>query len=181
MAKVKILIEGYSGGETKGHSCSTIVLIQDKGINIVVDPGTLPNQNLLKDKLKQENLTVKDITHVFITHSHMDHYRNIGMFPTAKTIDFWGLWEGDVWKKQDKKITKDISFVKTAGHSDDSVTLLVKTKKGVIAICGDVFWKKNMPEKDNFANDHLKLNQSRKKILELADYIIPGHGGMFKV
>ena len=31
------------------------------------------------------------------------------------------------------------------------------------------------------ARDEKALQESRKKILEIADYIIPGHGKMFKV
>jgi hypothetical protein len=30
-------------------------------------------------------------------------------------------------------------------------------------------------------SDEKALKESRKKILEIADYIIPGHGKMFKV
>ena len=33
MAEVKILVEGYTSGDTGGHSCSTIVLIKDKDKN----------------------------------------------------------------------------------------------------------------------------------------------------
>jgi len=185
MAEVKILIEGYTSGETNGRSCSTVVLVKDKinnkETNIVVDPGTLPSQQALIDELNKNSLKPEDIDIVFITHSHMDHYANIGMFVNAKSLSFDGWYENDFWKECNDKISKDLEIIKTPGHSDDSITLLVKTQKGVVAICGDVFWKKNLPKKDNFANDHLVLNQSRKKILELADYIVPGHGGMFKV
>ena len=51
----------------------------------------------------------------------------------------------------------------------------------VNAICGDVFWKKDFPENDPYASDKEKLRDSRKMILELADWVIPGHGKMFKV
>ena len=181
MAEAKILIEGYTSGDTGGHSCSTIVLVGDGDLKIIVDPGTVPNQDLIKNKLKEEGLTVSDINVVFITHSHMDHYRNIGMFPKAKTLDFWGWWEGDVWKEASENITKNIKVIKTPGHSHDSITLLVKTRKGNVAICGDVFWKENFPKDDPYASDKEKLKESRKKVLEMADYIIPGHGKMFKV
>ena len=180
MAEVKVLIEGYVSGEDFGRSCSTITLIKDKNLNIIVDPGTAESQELIKEKLKDEGLTIEDIDIVILTHSHIDHFRNIGMFPNAKSIDFWGCWEGDILKESDGKITEDISFIKTPGHSKDSITVLVKTENGLIAICGDVFWKKNFPENDLYANDKEKLTESRKKLLEIADYIIPGHGEMFK-
>lgn len=147
MAKVKVLIEGYTSGETGGHSCSTVYLVKDGNLKIIVDPGTLPSQNLLIKKLKKESLKPENI---------------------------------DVWSKCDGNISKSIKLIKSPGHSDDSITLLVKTKKGVIAICGDVFWQEDFPKKDSLANDLKKLKKSRKKVLKLADYLIPGHGKMFK-
>lgn len=185
MAEVKVLIEGYttsdaveSGEET---TCPTITLVKDKGIIMIVDPGSLKGQQILIDKLKEEGLKIKDVNWVCITHSHIDHYRNIGMFPDAKTLEYWGIWyENKVedWKEQ---FTKNIRIIKTPGHNYDGITLLVKTEKGIVAICGDVFWKENFPEDDPYASDKDKLKESRKKILDIADYIIPGHGKMFKV
>ncbi|MHA2339932.1 MAG: MBL fold metallo-hydrolase [Candidatus Hodarchaeales archaeon] len=182
MTEVKVLIEGYTSGETgEGASCSTITLVKDKEIVMIIDPGTSKSQDLIIEKLKEERLTIDDVNVVFITHSHMDHYRNIGMFPKARTLDFWGWWEGDVWSKCEGKVTNDMEVVMTPGHSYDGVTLLVNTEKGKIAICGDVFWKENQPEDDPYASDKEKLKESRKKVLEIADYVIPGHGKMFKV
>lgn len=182
MAEVKVLMEGYTSGETgEGASCSTITLVRGKGITMIVDPGTLKSQSLLVEKLKEEGLTIDDVNIVFITHSHMDHYRNIGMFPKAKALDYWGWWEGDVWSECDEDLTNDIKIIKTPGHNYDGITLLVKTDKGKIAICGDVFWKEDYSEDDPYASDKEKLKESRKKLLEIADYIIPGHGNMFKV
>ena len=36
------------------------------------------------------------------------------------------------------------------------------------------------PEKDPMAWDQKELEKSRKKVLEIADYIIPGHGKIFR-
>lgn len=186
MAKVKILIEGYTsagsaaeGGEEK--TCPTITLVKDKDIVMVIDPGVLEDQKILVDKLKEEGLEIDDVNIVCITHSHLDHYRNIGMFPKAKTLEYYGLWKGQTVEGWQEQFTDDIRIIKTPGHSYDSITLLVKTEKGTVAICGDVFWKENFPEDDPYASDKEELEKSRKKVLEMANFIIPGHGGMFKV
>jgi glyoxylase-like metal-dependent hydrolase (beta-lactamase superfamily II) len=202
MAKVKILFQGYTSGEANGHTCSTVVLVQDKDkngtVNIISDPGSLPNKNNLITALKKENLTPADINFVFLTHQHLDHFMYLGLFENAKIIFNDGMMKNDFWEPMQELIpdegciTKDIKIIKTPGHSDDSITLLVKTKvdgknsaangkNSVVAICGDVFWKKDYPEKDKYANNLKQLEKSRKKLLELADYIIPGHGGMFRV
>ncbi len=62
----------------------------------------------------------------------------------------------------------------------------VDTDKGKIVVSGDAItnerWadlKNKMESKHNC--DPEGLEKSRKKILQIADYIIPGHGPMFKV
>ena len=42
-----------------------------------------------------------------------------------------------------------------------------------MAIVGDLFWKEGLPIDDPYASDKKKLAENRKKILKLADYIIP--------
>jgi len=148
---------------------------------MVVDPGTMKNQNLLIDSLNKKNLIKEDVNWICITHSHLDHYRNLGLFLDAKVLDYWKIWDKDIMEFWKEDFTKDIRILKTPGHSYDNITLLVNTNKGLVAICGDVFWKKDFPTDDSYASNKKKLKESRKKILELADYIIPGHGGMYKV
>ncbi|MEK7203189.1 MAG: MBL fold metallo-hydrolase [Patescibacteria group bacterium] len=180
MPKVNILIKGYVSEKSDDTSCCTITLVQDGKNKMVVDPGTAKSQKLIVNALKIHNLKPKDITHVCITHSHMDHYRNIGMFPNAKALDYWGLWDGDKLTEQKSQFAKNIKIIKTPGHNYDGITLLVKTTQGIIAICGDVFWKKDYPKADPYASNKLKLVQSRAKVLKLADFIIPGHNDIYK-
>ncbi|MBU2264720.1 MBL fold metallo-hydrolase [Patescibacteria group bacterium] len=185
MAEVKVLIEGYTtadsteSGEEK--TCPTITLIKDGDNKIIVDPGVLDSQKILVDKLREEGLSVNDINIVFITHSHIDHYRNIGMFPEAKTLEYYGLWDKNTVQDWEEQFSDDIKIIKTPGHSLDGLTFLVKTNDGVVAVCGDVFWKKNFPENDEYAIDSEKLKESRRIVSGAADWIIPGHAGMFKV
>ncbi len=183
MAEIKVLIEGYTTADTAGgeKTCATITLIKDGDNKIIVDPGVLESQKMLVDKLKEERLSINDINIVFITHSHIDHYRNIGMFPEAKTLEYYGLWDKNIVQDWQEQFSDDIKIIKTPGHSYDGLTFLVKTGDGVVAVCGDVFWKNNFPEDDAYATDEEKLKESRKKVLESADWIIPGHVGMFKV
>jgi len=182
VAEVKVLIEGYTSDEKGGgKTCATITLVKDKDIVMIVDPGALEDQKMLVDALKKEGLGIDDVNVVCISHSHIDHYRNIGMFPKAKTLEYWGLWDKNTVEDWNEQFTEDIKILKTPGHDYSSITLLIKTKNGVIAIVGDVFWKENLPEDDLYASDKEKLKESRKKVLEMADWVIPGHGKMFRV
>ncbi|HOZ55926.1 MAG TPA: MBL fold metallo-hydrolase [bacterium] len=186
MVEVKVLIKGYTSADSLKSSdiettCPTITLIKDGSNIIVVDPGVLESQDLLLNKLAEEGLKINDVNYVFLTHSHPDHHMNAGMFPKAKKLEFYGLWDGNRCLEWDQNFTDDIEIIKTPGHSSDSLTFLVKTDLGNVAICGDVFWKENYPEDDPYANEKDKLAESRKKVLEIADYIIPGHGDIYKV
>lgn len=188
MAEVKVLIEGWTnadslakGMDEENDACTTS-LIRDGEIIGVVDPGIMDDKRTLIDALKKENLELEDVTHIFLTHSHIDHYRNVGMFP-AKTpvVEYWGIWSGNKvndWKEQ---FSENIIIIKTPGHSYDGLTFLVQTGKGKVAICGDVWWKENPTEVDEYAIDLVALEKSRQKVLSLADYIIPGHANIYKV
>ncbi len=185
-AEVKILVEGFTNADVKAETggeektCPTITLIRDSGLVMVVDPGVLDSQQILVDRLAEEGLAPDDVDIVCITHSHIDHYRNIGMFPNAKTLEYFGVWKGGVCEEWQEQFTPNIQIVKTPGHDYTSITLFVNTARGVVAVCGDVFWKENYPENDIYATDAGQLKESRHSVIKMAEWIIPGHGKMYK-
>jgi len=186
MAEVKILVQGYTNADSveltgEEKTCPTITLVKDKDIVMVVDPGILESQQILIDALAGEGIGIKDVNFVCITHSHLDHYRNIGMFPEAKTLEYFGVWDKNTVQDRTEYFTEDIRVMETPGHDRTSITLFVKTKNGVVAICGDVFWKENPPEIDAYASDQEKLRESRRKVLAQADWVVPGHGPMYRI
>lgn len=185
MAEVKVLIEGHTTADfpdaEKESTTATVTLVRDKNIIMVVDPGSMKDKNLLINALKKEGLIPNDVNFVCLTHSHIDHFINIGLFPNAKVLECYGIWYKDTVEDWPEQLTQDIKIIKTPGHSCTGISLLVKTKKGIIGIVGDVFWKENYPEKDAYADNPKKLIETRKNVLKRADYIIPGHAGMFKV
>lgn len=187
-AEVKILVEGFTNynsiGETGEEKTQpTITLVKNGDMLMVVDPGILDSQQVLVDALGKENLTVEDVNVVCITHSHIDHFRNIGMFPNAKTVEYYGIWEKNTVEDWSENFTKEIQILHTPGHDYSGITLFVHTKDGIVAICGDIFWKENYPEDphdDAFASNIEQLKESRDMILKMADWIIPGHGPMYE-
>lgn len=189
LAEVKVLIEGITNADSvseigEERTRPTISLVKEGDFLMIVDPGILESQQVLIDALECEGLTPDDIDVVCITHSHLDHYRNVGMFSRAKTLEYFGLWKRELVEDWPEQFSPHIQILKTPGHDYTGITLFVTTVEGVVAICGDVFWKKNYPknaEDDLYASDPKKLKRSRELVLEKADYIIPGHGGMFKV
>ena len=193
-ARIKILVPGKlpSKKDKSDPAYSTITLITDGNKKIIVDPGIVPSKQIILDVLKKENLTPDDITHVFLTHTHLDHFRYLGLFENITTIDYWGVWDNknlvEINWKAPFKFSDNIQVLHTPGHDDDCITFLVNGTttlnnneiKGKIAICGDVFWDKNFPKIDTYAKNQILLNKSRQTVIKESDYIIPGHSTTYK-
>lgn len=194
MTELKILIQGYAREEDGIEKASSAtVLIRDSGKNIVVDPGM--NKPMLLEALKKEGLTLKDIDYVILTHTHTDHMLLTALFENAKVVDPFSIHTFDGTTVDHEGIVPDtnIKLLNTPGHDFAHMCVVVETEdKGKVVIAGDVFWWEDteeqktdkeslMNKKDPYVRDEAKLKESRKKVLEIADYVIPGHGKMFKV
>jgi len=199
MAEVKVLVEGKHEGIEGGFliGSSTSLIKTDK--NIIVDPGAYINEKRLIEALKKEGLTPDDIEIVLITHTHIDHTTNSHLFKNAKIkLKFAGgdypgqihtLTKGFLERADlldNPKIAEDVSIIFTPGHTLDMMSVVVDTNEGKVVITGDAI---RVPELANIGNKELSLitadmnayEESRKKILDIADYIVPGHGKMLKV
>jgi glyoxylase-like metal-dependent hydrolase (beta-lactamase superfamily II) len=197
MVKVKQLIVGNHKMLENGllGISSTVTLIKtDK--NILVDTGSFKEKDNLIEALQKEGLTPKDIDIVILTHTHIDHCMNLHLFFNAKVYcKFLGKYPGQMHSikqgvlqrteiKDNVEVAENVSLLLTPGHTNDSISVIVSDKKNKIVICGDAFYsEKNV---DNDPLDIVTANisdykKSRDKILKIADYIIPGHGKMFKV
>jgi len=193
MSIVKILIEGYArpGKNDNYIASSATILIEDSDKKILVDPGC--NRELLVQSLNKNNLRPKDIDIIFLTHYHPDHIINIRLFPEHDIYDGNIIYHNDEEIEFVEKIPgTNIEIIETPGHANEHASLLVFTDEGRYAIAGDIFWWEDEQEQnidyeslinleDQFVKDEQKLKNSREKILKIADFIIPGHGKMFKV
>ena len=194
MAEVKILIEGYAK-EINGEefASSTATLIRDNKLNAIIDPGM--DREALLSGLAKEGLKTKDINFVILTHTHLDHSLLAAIFENAKILDNDSVYsfDGKISEHEGKIPNTNIEIIKTPGHDQFHCSVLAETEDlGKVVVAGDVFWwadgeeqktdKQNLLEhKDPYVKDEKALKESREKILNLADCIIPGHGKMFKV
>lgn len=189
---LKILIQGYARYEKDVLVASpSTVLIKDSGLNLLIDPGA--NEKLLLESLSKEKIKLEDIDIIFLTHYHLDHILSIRLFPETQIVSGEGIFVNDRMMPVSKKIPEtELKIVKTPGHSKEHCSILADTDNGVIAVAGDVFWwmddekqdtnyQSLLRKEDKLAYDFIALQKSRRKLLEIADYIIPGHGKMFKI
>jgi glyoxylase-like metal-dependent hydrolase (beta-lactamase superfamily II) len=199
MAEIKILIEGKHKKREDGklEIGSTVSLIKSDKI-ILVDTGSFKEKDSLLQKLKEEEISLEGIDYVILTHLHLDHISNINLFPNSKILCKFrgGEYPGQIhdikegvlerFDLRENKLAEDVEVIFTPGHSEDMISVIVKTDKGKVVICGDSISDKSWASEDKvpLASMVFSLEEyrnSRKKILEVADYIVPGHGGMFKV
>ena len=193
MAKIKILIEGYAKKLPNGWvASSTVCLITSGGKKIITDPGC--NRAKLLGTLQKEGLTTSDIDYVFLSHQHPDHILLAGIFENAKSVTYDSnlIYDNDqIIEFTAHSLGDDIEILQTPGHVLEHISLLVTTEEGKVAIAGDAIWWLD-DEEQNFdinQTDHSQakgmdmptLVESRKQLIERADYIIPGHGKMFKI
>ena len=194
MAKIKVLIKGYTR-EKDGEefASSTTTLIQDNNLNVIIDPGM--DKEALLGSLAKEGLKTGDINFVIVTHTHLDHSLLAGIFENAKILDNSDIYsfDGKIGGHEGRVPNTDIEIIKTPGHDQFHCSVLVKTEDlGKVIIAGDVFWwtdeEKQKTDKqsllkheDPYVKDEKALKESRERILNLADWVIPGHAGMFKV
>lgn len=193
MAKIKILVEGCSKKIDKGELVlSTVTLIQDGNLNIIVDPGA--NRQALLGGINKEGLEPENINYVILTHTHIDHALLAGIFCNAEIFDNSEiyLFDGRILPHEGFILGTKVRIIKTPGHDQFHCSVVVATEDmGNVVIAGDVFWWRNGEEqeadirgllehKDPYVKDEPALKESRKKILEIADWIIPGHGRIFK-
>lgn len=185
MAEVKILVPGYFEwlSENKLKASSSVTLIKDSGKNIVFDTGSSVVSEKIIKALKDEGLSPEDIDIVVNSHSHSDHRENNYLFKNAVIYVFANTIKGDMYDffptLKSMQIAPQTKIIQTVGHTDEDISVICETKDGVVGIVGDLF--KDETSDVDFCQDEIKLAESQTKIRALSDFIIPGHGQIFKV
>nr|XP_022288257.1 metallo-beta-lactamase domain-containing protein 1-like [Crassostrea virginica] len=190
--EVIVLKEGYSRTEETGQrACGSISLIKGPK-NIVVDTGNPWDRDHILEGLKKNGLSPEKIQYCVCTHGHSDHVGNLSLFDKAVHILSYDVCTGDKYHNHDFKtgipyeIDDDVEVVATPGHTNADISVIVtNTGLGTVALTGDLFeCLEDLEEpslwQDNSENPDLQ-QYCRIQVLKKADYIVPGHGKMFKV
>jgi glyoxylase-like metal-dependent hydrolase (beta-lactamase superfamily II) len=192
MATVKVLLIGYFEWIKKDicRASSTVIFIEDGKEKIIVDTGNACDANKIIKALKKIKVKPEEITIVVNTHTHSDHNGSNFIFKKAKFIDGEGMYKDDEFYLGDIdnfSLTKNIKIIKTPGHTLYDCSLLVKTKEGIVAVVGDLFWTPpslrfgEAKRSSSFITDKKLYKKSQEKVLKNAQWIIPGHGDIFEV
>ncbi|KAM0728172.1 Metallo-beta-lactamase domain-containing protein 1 [Formica fusca] len=197
MLEVIVLFDGYSTKLPNGSMDANCTCTLIKGAKlIIVDTMTAWDRGKIVQALARHNIEPENIDYIVCTHSHADHIGNNNLFTNATHIVGLSVQQGTIFYEDPRisngyELCPGVKVIATPGHTAEDVTVLVETTKDgekmLFAVTGDLFekeddilepsiWKSlGMPE--------LVKTQSvmRSHVINHADFIIPGHGPMFRV
>ncbi|XP_042240850.1 metallo-beta-lactamase domain-containing protein 1-like [Homarus americanus] len=191
---VHVLYDGYSkmeNGKMRANCSCTLI----KGPNnMIVDTMTAWDKEKLLSGLDSSGVSCDDIAYAVGTHGHSDHLGNLNLFTKAKHIVGFTVSYGDEFfihpfeTGEAFKIDDSLQVIPTPGHTSADVSVVVKTKDlGTVVVAGDLFEREEDIADPSLwkyiagSEDPESQEKHRNEVLLLADYIIPGHGPMFKV
>jgi glyoxylase-like metal-dependent hydrolase (beta-lactamase superfamily II) len=180
-ARVDVVLDG-SLTSTGGGVASTCTLVRDGARSIVVDPGMAASAAAILDGLARLGVRPEDVTEVVLSHHHPDHTLYAGIFPNAAVHDHWAIYRGTDWEDSDcdgRVLTPSVQLARTPGHTAQDLALLAGTTEGVVVTTHSWLHGDSAAE-DEDPDDLEQLLESRRRILEVADLIVPGHGPAFR-
>jgi glyoxylase-like metal-dependent hydrolase (beta-lactamase superfamily II) len=190
---VFVLKEGTIDREPDGtilDASSSVTLIMAEGTTIVVDTAMPQDADEIERALGEHDLTPGDVDMVVNTHCHADHTGCNRIFVNAEVVvhkeeGAARCVSGKVRRIEgtDEELVPDVRVIHTPGHSRGSISVVARTKLGTWVMAGDA-----LPTPDNYVAwvppgihyDHEVALESMKRIVDLADTIVPGHGPPFK-
>ena len=147
--------------------------------------------------MERAGIDPADVSHIFITHLHADHYDYFDLFPNAQFVvnkrgflkSLLGIkrnvmqalaqrWSQSLYLAgNDEEILPGIRTFWLGCHSVCSQAIAVQTERGIAVSAGDVVYmyrniEENIPIGWADADDCL---EAMEKIRDAADIVIPGH------
>jgi len=173
MAKLNVIKKGHLrilGGIVAGASSTVSFIHSDK--KIIVDTGVSKDRKEIIFGLEKEGFSPGDIDIVINTHPHGDHMGNNNLFENAVLFE----------NRDSKKICDDVEMIHTPGHTSNCYSVLVRTDQGRVAIVGDLIALEDDLDtgRKPHSYDFELQKKNRKKIVEMSDHIVCGHGGMIE-
>lgn len=200
----EILVKGNNLRFSCGYcGLANLTLVKTELGPMMFDVGHTVNRQGLVAGLKARGLTPSDVPYVFLSHLHVDHVMNIGLFPfSTKVFVSRAEWDyaaephpDDPWvpwlireqlQKYDLQLLDGegellpgLRYFPVPGHTPGCMALTFESgDRGRIVLAGDAlkFPREMLQEGSDHAFDsHENASASIRKILAMADRIVPGH------
>lgn len=181
-------------GESDAKGVRSVIctssLIEGADFRLIVDPSLADADEMARELARRSGLKPADISAIFITHEHGDHFAGISHFDKARW--FAGPEVAKILNAT-KKLPKPIEPVAgklfdaldiqtTPGHTMGLNSLRFDCNGRSVAVVGDAvatedFWRERRPFY-NSVNFELSA-RSMEKIAGMADLVVPGHDNYF--
>ncbi len=170
----------------------TSTLVAGEGFRLLVDPSLSAKEAMAKELDRRTGLKLDDITAVFVTHEHADHWFGIEHFPKAAwfaAAPVAAILNGG------KKLTRRVEtappamfdaveVIPTPGHTRSHHSLRFMSGALSVVIAGDAvathdFWR----ERRSYFNaaDPALAAKTMNRLAAIADVVVPGHDNYFTV
>ncbi|NWX94743.1 MBLC1 protein, partial [Nothoprocta pentlandii] len=190
---VRVLQEGFSEALPGGllRADATVTLVRGPRVTALVDTGGPWGRRRLLGQLEAQGLRPQDVTHVLCTHGHSDHVGNLNLFPDATLLVGFDLSRGPgLYLPND--LARGLPYVlepgfvevlPTPGHVGAHVSVAVRgTALGTVVVAGDLFERRDDGDVWRaLSEDPARQEAARRRVLALADVVVPGHGAPFRV
>jgi N-acyl homoserine lactone hydrolase len=188
--------ELQEGGRTAGMVAFPNTLLVRGERDYLVDPGLIMQGTPVIGALQELGVEPGDVKDVILTHLHFDHAEGLVAWPqrrvhvhkleteapyaqiVAGALEMANL---EVLEGEEGEIEPGIRWLRTPGHSDGLISLLVDTDDGLVVIASDCvgplpeyFDQMDLPE--DFGPEREELLEQWRRIRELEPaVVIPGH------
>ena len=188
--------ELQQGGRTAGMVAVPNTLLVRGERDFLVDPGLIMQGAPVIGALQELGVEPGDVKDVILTHLHFDHAEGLAGWPqrrvyvhrleteapyaqiVAGVLELANL---EVLDGDEGEIEHGIRWLRTPGHSDGLISLLVDTDDGLVVIASDCvgplpeyFDGMDLPE--DFGPEREELLEQWRRIRELEPaMVIPGH------
>ncbi len=184
------------GGRTTGMVAFPNTLLVRGERDYLVDPGLIMQGAPVIGALAELGVGPEEIKDVILTHLHFDHAEGIAGWPMRRTYvhrleteaPYAQIVSGqlenaklELLEGEEGEIEPGLRWIRTPGHSDGLITLLVDTEEGLVAIASDCvgplpeyFDRMELPE--DFGPEREELLRQWQRIRALQPHmVIPGH------
>jgi len=198
----EIIVQGNNLSFRDGYfALANISLIHAPDGPMLFDTGHHSNRPALLKALRERGMEPGDIRRVFLSHLHFDHCNNIDLFTEAEVFASRADWNyvenphpEDMfvpWMIREQlskhklellegegSFANHIRYFPAPGHTPGCYALDLDTEKGRVVIAGDAikYAKEAVTARCDMAFDTVETGTATiRKILGMADRIVPGH------
>ena len=181
---------GESNAKGVRAAICTCTLITGEGFHILVDPSLADLDDMTRELDRRTGIKPRDITAVFVTHKHGDHFAGITHFSDSKWLAAPAVAE--ILNKSGKlprlvegaadQLFNAVKVIHTPGHTNTHHGLHFGCGGLSIVIAGDsVATRDFFRERRGYFNavDFELSARTMDKLAAMADIIVPGHDNYF--